>query len=72
MINPWDGTLEQIEVGQCEEMELEWYGVVHWQQAIVAIENWRDKYWVRLRDVGAKRDAAAKCLNKFLEGLGYA
>jgi hypothetical protein len=56
----------------CKEMELERYVVAHRQQVIAAIENWWDKYRVTLRDIGAERDASAKRLDEFLQGLGYA
>ncbi|MEG3918500.1 hypothetical protein QUA07_05035 [Microcoleus sp. T3_A4] len=52
--------------------ELERYVTAHRQQVIVAVENWWDKYRVTLQDIETERDAAAKQLNEFLSGLGYA
>lgn len=52
--------------------ELERYVTAHRQQVIAAVENWWDKYRVTLQDIEAERDAAAKKLNEFLQGLGYA
>ncbi|MEJ1930225.1 hypothetical protein WDZ92_08050 [Nostoc sp. NIES-2111] len=52
--------------------ELERYVTAHRQQVIAAVENWWDKYQVTLQDIEAERDAAAKKLNEFLQGLGYA
>nr|WP_199326266.1 hypothetical protein [Nostoc parmelioides] len=52
--------------------ELERYVTAHRQQVITAVENWWDKYQVTLQDIETERDAAAKKLNKFLQGLGYA
>jgi DNA repair exonuclease SbcCD ATPase subunit len=52
--------------------ELERYVTAHRQQVIAAVENWWDKYRVTLQDIETERDAAAKKLNEFLQGLGYA
>ncbi|MEH2214859.1 hypothetical protein [Nostoc sp.] len=52
--------------------ELERYVTAHRQQVIAAVENWWDKYRETLQDIEAERDAAAKKLNEFLQGLGYA
>lgn len=52
--------------------ELERYVTAHRQQVIAAVENWWDKYQVTLQDIETERDAAAKKLNEFLQGLGYA
>ncbi|QIR40291.1 restriction endonuclease subunit S [Tolypothrix sp. PCC 7910] len=52
--------------------ELERYVTAHRQQVIAAVENWWDKYQVTLQDIEAERDAVAKKLNEFLQGLGYA
>ena len=41
------------------------------QQIIAAVENWWDKYKVTLTEIEQERDAAAKELRQFLEGLGY-
>jgi type I restriction enzyme M protein len=41
------------------------------QQVIAAFETWWDKYRVTLNDIEAERDAAAKELQQYLEGLGY-
>jgi type I restriction enzyme M protein len=41
------------------------------QQVIAAFETWWDKYRVTLADIEAERDAAAKELQGYLEGLGY-
>lgn len=41
------------------------------QQVIAAFETWWDKYRVTLADIEAERDAAAKELQQYLEGLGY-
>lgn len=41
------------------------------QQVIDAFETWWDKYRVTLADIEAERDAAAKELQQYLEGLGY-
>ena len=41
------------------------------QQIIAAVENWWDKYKVTLTEIEQERDAAAKELRRFLEGLGY-
>lgn len=51
--------------------QLERYVTAHRQQVIAAVENWWDKYRVTLQDIEAERDAAAKKLNQFLQGLGY-
>ncbi|MBN3941967.1 hypothetical protein [Nostoc sp. NMS9] len=51
--------------------ELERYVTAHRQQVIAAVENWWDKYRVTLQDIETERDAAAKKLNEFLQGLGY-
>ncbi|MEQ5801628.1 N-6 DNA methylase [Halomonas sp. H10-9-1] len=42
------------------------------QQVIAAFETWWDKYRVTLADIEAERDAAAKELQQYLEGLEYA
>ncbi|HYX13409.1 MAG TPA: hypothetical protein VE944_03400 [Nostoc sp.] len=52
--------------------ELERYVTAHRQQVIAAVENWWDKYRVTLQNIETERDAAAKKLNEFLQGLGYA
>lgn len=54
------------------EAQLQRYVTTHRQQVITAVENWWDKYRVTLRDIEARRDAAAKRLEAFLKGLGYA
>jgi len=41
------------------------------QQVIAACETWWDKYHVTLDDIETERDAAAKQLQRYLEGLGY-
>ena len=41
------------------------------QQVIAVFETWWDKYRVTLGDIEAERDAAAKELQQYLEGLGY-
>ncbi|WP_017429309.1 type I restriction-modification system subunit M [Vreelandella jeotgali] len=41
------------------------------QQVIAAFETWWDKYRVTLADIEVERDAAAKELQQYLEGLGY-
>jgi type I restriction enzyme M protein len=41
------------------------------QQVIAVFETWWDKYRVTLRDIQAERDAAARELQGYLEGLGY-
>lgn len=41
------------------------------QQVIAAFETWWDKYHVTLDDIEAERNAAAKQLQRYLEGLGY-
>ncbi len=41
------------------------------QQIIAAVENWWDKYKVTLTEIEQERDAAARELRRFLEGLGY-
>ncbi|MBN4006206.1 hypothetical protein [Nostoc sp. LPT] len=51
--------------------ELERYVTAHRQMVIAAVENWWDKYRVTLQDIETERDAAAKKLNEFLQGLGY-
>lgn len=38
---------------------------------VAAFENWWDKYRVTLTEIEGKRDAAARALRGFLEGLGY-
>lgn len=53
-------------------VELERYVTAHRQQVIATVENWWDKYRVTLQDIERERDAAAKQLNEFLKGLGYA
>jgi type I restriction enzyme M protein len=42
------------------------------QAVIAAFESWWDKYKVTLGDIEAERDSAARDLQGFLEGLGYA
>jgi type I restriction enzyme M protein len=42
------------------------------QDVIAAFETWWNKYWVTLADIEAERDQAAKELQGFLRGLGYA
>ncbi|MDN3559796.1 type I restriction-modification system subunit M [Vreelandella neptunia] len=42
------------------------------QQVVAAFDIWWDKYRVTLADIEAERDAAAKELQQYLEGLGYA
>ena len=54
------------------EAQLNRYVTAHRQQVISAIENWWDKYRVTLREIEAKRDVAARRLDAFLRGLGYA
>jgi type I restriction enzyme M protein len=51
--------------------ELERYVTAHRQMVIAAVENWWDKYRVTLQDIETERDAAAKKLSEFLQGLGY-
>ncbi|GAA3895794.1 N-6 DNA methylase [Halomonas cibimaris] len=41
------------------------------QHVIAAFETWWDKYRVTHADIETKRDAAAKELQQYLEGLGY-
>nr|WP_298249670.1 class I SAM-dependent DNA methyltransferase [uncultured Halomonas sp.] len=41
------------------------------QQVSAVFETWWDKYRVTLADIEAERDAAAKELQQYLEGLGY-
>lgn len=41
------------------------------QEVIAAFDTWWDKYQVTLANIEAERDAAAKELNQYLEGLGY-
>ncbi|MFO1352030.1 MAG: class I SAM-dependent DNA methyltransferase [Gammaproteobacteria bacterium] len=41
------------------------------KQIVAAFENWWDKYRVTLTEIESKRDAAARALQGFLEGLGY-
>lgn len=41
------------------------------QEVIATFETWWDKYRVTLADIEAERDAAAKELQQYLEGLGY-
>ncbi|MDZ7853921.1 MAG: class I SAM-dependent DNA methyltransferase [Halomonas sp.] len=41
------------------------------QQVIAAFETWWDKYRVTLADIETERDAAARELQGYLEGLGY-
>ncbi|MCG5494655.1 type I restriction-modification system subunit M [Ectothiorhodospira variabilis] len=41
------------------------------QQVIAAFETWWDKYRVTLGEIEAERDAAARELRGYLEGLGY-
>ena len=50
---------------------LERYARHQRQQVIAAFETWWDKYKVTLADIEAERDAAARELRGFLEGLGY-
>ena len=38
---------------------------------VAAVENWWDKYRVTLTEIEGNRDAAARALRGFLEGLGY-
>ncbi|BES73031.1 N-6 DNA methylase [Marinobacter nanhaiticus D15-8W] len=42
------------------------------QGVIAAFETWWDKYWVTLVDIETERNAAARELQGFLKGLGYA
>ncbi len=44
----------------------------HRQQVVAAFESWWDKYQVTLTSIETERDAAAKKLQGFLVGLGYA
>ena len=47
--------------------------VANQRKAVVAaFENWWDKYRVTLTEIEQERDAAAKALQGFLKGLGYA
>ncbi|WP_019592998.1 class I SAM-dependent DNA methyltransferase [Thioalkalivibrio sp. ALM2T] len=41
------------------------------QTVVAAFETWWDKYRVTLADIEAERDAAARELRGYLEGLGY-
>lgn len=41
------------------------------KQVVAVFENWWDKYKVTLTEIEAKRDAAAKELQGYLQGLGY-
>ncbi|NCB05146.1 MAG: hypothetical protein EOM69_06440 [Clostridia bacterium] len=41
------------------------------KQVVEVFENWWDKYKVTLTEIEAKRDAAAKELRGYLQGLGY-
>jgi type I restriction enzyme M protein len=41
------------------------------KQIVAAFENWWNKYRVTLTEIEGRRDAAAKALWGFLEGLGY-
>ena len=50
---------------------IERYIAAQRKQIIAAFENWWDKYRVTLSQIEGKRDAAAKGLREFLEGLRY-
>ncbi|MHB8765287.1 MAG: type I restriction-modification system subunit M [Deferrisomatales bacterium] len=50
---------------------VERYVAAQRKQIAATFENWWDKYRVTLTEIEGKRDAAAKALNGFLEGLGY-
>lgn len=50
---------------------VERYVTQHRQQIIAAFENWWDKYKVTLTEIERDRDAAARQLKHYLEGLGY-
>jgi type I restriction enzyme M protein len=41
------------------------------KQIVAAFENWWNKYRVTLTEIEERRDAAARALRGFLEGLGY-
>ncbi|MBD2774317.1 HsdM family class I SAM-dependent methyltransferase [Iningainema tapete] len=82
LIKRLDTARSQLLMEQCQrlvldiakddlEAQLNRYVTAHRQQVIAAIENWWDKYRVTLRDIEAKRDAAAQRLDEFLKGLGY-
>jgi type I restriction enzyme M protein len=47
------------------------YIEVHRQQVVAAFENWWDKYRVTLAAIESERDAAARTLQVFMQGLGY-
>ena len=50
---------------------LERYIAAQRKAIVAAFENWWDKYRVTLTEIEGRRDAAAKALRGFLEGLGY-
>ena len=41
------------------------------KEVVAAFENWWDKYRVTLTEIETRRDAAARALRGYLEGLGY-
>jgi len=47
------------------------YVSAHRQHVNDALDNWWNKYSVRLLSIEAERDAAANKLREFLVGLGY-
>jgi len=83
LIKQLDNARKQLMMEQCQrlvldiakddlENQLNRYVNAHRQLVISSLENWWDKYRVTLRDIEAKRDDAAKRLDGFLRGLGYA
>jgi type I restriction enzyme M protein len=51
---------------------VERYVAAQRKAVVAAFENWWDKYRVTLTEIEGRRDAAAKALQGFLKGLGYA
>jgi type I restriction enzyme M protein len=52
--------------------QLERYVTTRRQLVIAVIEGWWDRYRVPLREIEQQREAAAKRLEAFVKGLGYA
>ncbi|MGC8732969.1 MAG: SAM-dependent DNA methyltransferase, partial [Halothiobacillaceae bacterium] len=50
---------------------IERYIAAQRKSIVAAFENWWDKYRVTLTEIEGQRDAAARALQGFLEGLGY-
>lgn len=45
---------------------------VRWRQLMVTFGSWWDGYRVTLTAIERERDASAKSLHSYIQGLGYA